>query len=113
MVKHDFIPERGDIVSLEFTPQSGKEQAGIRPALVLSPKSYNQRVGLALFCPITKKKKGYPFEVELPKNMKTCGVILVDHIKSLDWRTCNARFIEKLPNKEFLSVTDKIELLLK
>ena len=85
-----YVPDRGDIVWLNFNPQAGHEQAGRRPALVLSPKSYNDRTGLALLCPITTAAKGYPFEVPLPQGGGTTGVVLSDHIKSLDWRAKRA-----------------------
>jgi len=85
--KKIYIPDRGDIVWLEFNPQAGHEQAGLRPALVISPAAYNSLVGLALMCPITSKIKGYPFEVLIPKKFKINGAILADQIKSLDWRT--------------------------
>ena len=88
-----YIPERGDLVWLHFNPQSGHEQAGRRPAIVISPKSYNRKVGLALFCPITSRVKGYPFEVELPEGLKVSGAILADQIKSLDWRARKAERI--------------------
>ncbi|MEA5443550.1 endoribonuclease MazF [Cyanobium gracile] len=90
-----YIPDRGDLVWLEFTPQSGSEQAGRRPALVISPKSYNGKVGLALFCPVTSRVKGYPFEVLLPEDSAVVGVVLADQLKSLDWRTRKACLIEK------------------
>ena len=80
---------------LEFTPQAGSEQRGRRPALVISPKTYNEKVGLALFCPITSKIKGYPFEVLLPDGCSVGGVVLSDQLKSLDWRTRKAKFIER------------------
>lgn len=86
----DYVPARGDIAWLEFNPQAGHEQAGRRPALVVSPREYNGRVGLALLCPITSRQKGYPFEVELPPGLPTTGVILVDQVKSLDWRARRA-----------------------
>ena len=85
-----YVPGRGDIVWLDFNPQAGHEQAGRRPALVLSPSSYNERTGLALFCPVTTAVKGYPFEVHLPQGGNITGVVLSDHIKSLDWRARNA-----------------------
>ena len=88
----DYVPERGDAVWISFHPQAGHEQAGRRPALVLSPASYNGRVGLALMCPITNKAKGYPFEVPLPSDSAATGVILADQIKSLDWRSRNATY---------------------
>lgn len=91
-----YVPDRGDLVWLEFTPQAGSEQRGRRPALVLSPKSYNGKVGLALFCPLTSKVKGYPFEVELPDRYAVSGVILSDQVKSLDWRSRKARLIDRV-----------------
>jgi mRNA interferase MazF len=101
-------PERGDVVWLQFNPQAGSEQAGHRPALVISPRSYNQRVGLALVCPITTWIKGYPFEVELPQGMKTEGAILCDQIKSLDWRARNAKRIGSVPPSVMQEVTARI-----
>jgi len=92
-----YVPDRGDIVWLQFNPQSGHEQAGKRPALTLSPKAYNQKVGLALFCPLTNQEKGYPFEVKLGSS-KISGVILADQVKSLDWRKREAEFIVKAPS---------------
>jgi mRNA interferase MazF len=87
----DYVPDQGDLVWLEFDPQSAHEQKGRRPALVLSPASYNQIVGLMLCCPITTKAKGYPFEVEV-KTKEVTGVVLADQVKSLDWRARNASF---------------------
>jgi mRNA interferase MazF len=81
-----YVPDRGDVVHISFDPQAGREQAGRRPAFVLSPRSYNERVGLALFCPITRRVKGYSFEVEIPEGHPVIGVVLADQIKSLDWR---------------------------
>ena len=111
MVKH-VAPDRGDIVSLAFDPQSGREQAGRRPAIVLSPRSYNAKVGLALFCPITRHRKGYPFEVPLPEKMKTKGVVLADHVKSLDWQARGAKVIERVSPAVLADVLQKLELLL-
>ena len=92
-MRRTFVPDTGDFVWLTFDPQSGREQAGRRPALVLSPKMYNARSGLALVFPITKQAKGYPFEVAVPAGYETTGVILVDHLKSIDWK---ARHAERL-----------------
>jgi mRNA interferase MazF len=89
-----FIPDRGDLVWLNFTPQAGHEQKGMRPALVLSPKQYNKKTGLAVCCPITSQIKGYPFEVITDGN-KIKGAVLSDHLKNLDWKVRKARFIEK------------------
>jgi mRNA interferase MazF len=88
-----YIPDAGDLVWLTFNPQSGREQAGRRPALVLSPKTYNAKSGLALACPITNQVKGYPFEVAVPAGQNTTGVILADHVKSLDWKARRAERI--------------------
>ena len=87
-----YCPRRGDIVWLAFTPHAGHEQAGHRPGLILSPESYNKKVGLALVCPITTQVKGYPFEVPLPKGVGVEGVVLADQVKSLDWKARGARF---------------------
>ena len=88
-----YVPDAGDLIWLTFDPQSGSEQAGRRPALVISPRRYNERAGLAVLCPITSKPKGYPFEVPLAKEGPVQGVVLADHIKSLDWRARKATFI--------------------
>lgn len=84
MVATEYVPDKGDLIWLDFNPQVGREQAGRRPALVLSPKPYNEKTSLAIVCPITSQIKGYPFEVPLPKNLPLAGVILSDHVKSLD-----------------------------
>jgi mRNA interferase MazF len=87
------VPEGGDLIWLTFDPQAGREQAGRRPALVLSPKIYNSKSGLALACPITSQVKGYPFEVAIPAGHDLTGVILADHVKSVDWRARRAERI--------------------
>ena len=102
------VPERGDVVWLEFNPQAGSEQAGHRPALVISPKSYNRKVGLALVCPITFRVKGYPFEVELPEGIEVKGAILCDQIKSLDWRARHATRLGFVPAPVLHEVTARI-----
>lgn len=107
-----YVPDRGDLVWLEFTPQAGSEQRGIRPALVLSPKSYNGKVGLALCCPVTSKIKGYPFEVELPDGYAVSGVVLSDQLKSLDWRSRKVKFIERAPSDVIAMVAARILPLL-
>lgn len=107
-----YIPNRGDIVWLEFNPQKGREQAGRRPALVLSPRLYNQKVGLALFVPITSVKKGYPFEVSLPEHFKINGVILSDQIKNFDWKSRRSRYIATLPNATYDEVLAKISAII-
>ena len=85
-----YVPARGDFVWLQFSPQAGHEQAGHRPAFVISPEAYNRKTGLALVCPLTTQVKGYPFEVVVPPGLKATGVILSDQIKSLDWRARQA-----------------------
>ena len=92
MVASAYIPSRGDIVWVSFTPQAGHEQAGRRPGLVLSPAEYNGRTGLALLCPITSRAKGYFFEVSLPSGLSVTGVVLADQVRNLDWRIRDARF---------------------
>ena len=92
-----YIPERGDIVALTFDPQAGHEQAGRRPAIVLSPAIYNGRSGLAIFAPVTNQIKGYPFEVVIPSGFAVTGAILADQLKSLDWHARKAKHIGKLP----------------
>lgn len=106
-----YIPSRGDIVWLNFNPQAGHEQAGRRPALVLSPQAYNGKVGLAIFCPITSQIKGYPFEVLIPEGLKISGVILSDQLKSLDWRAREAELIGKLPQVAMMEVLQKASTL--
>jgi len=107
-----YVPERGDILWLQFSPQAGHEQAGKRPALCLSPKIYNEKTNLGLFCPITTRQKGYPFEVPLPGNFPVKGVILADQIRNLDWNVRKALFIAKVPESTLKEVLEKIQLLL-
>ena len=107
-----YIPDRGDIVETNFNPQAGREQAGSRPALVLSRQLFNGASGLAVLCPITGRQKGYPFEVLLPPGLAVYGVILVDHVKSLDWQFRNVNFVTKVPDSVLNDVTVKLETLL-
>jgi mRNA interferase MazF len=107
-----YVPDRGDLVWLEFTPQAGSEQAGKRPALIISPRAYNKKVGLTLVCPVTSREKGYPFEVRLPDGLGVTGVILSDQLKSLDWRARKARLIAHAPAQLVAQVTSKILPLL-
>jgi mRNA interferase MazF len=107
-----YVPERGDVLWLQFSPQVGHEQAEKRPAICLSPKAYNEKTHLDLFCPITSKIKGYPFEVLLPEMFPVKGVILADQICSLDWNVRKAIFITKLPQDILEKVIEKIQLLL-
>ena len=108
MVKSTYIPERGDIVWLDLNPSKGHEQKGARPALVISPKLYNAKTDLALVCPITSVAKGYSFEVELHAK-ETFGVVLADHIRSIDWKFRNVRFLETVSP----AVMDEVEARLK
>jgi mRNA interferase MazF len=107
-----YIPKRGDAVWISLNPQAGHEQAGRRPAVVLSPAAYNRKVGLGLFCPITSHVKGYPFEVKLPEDMDMKGVVLSDQVKSLDWRARQAEFICQLPDTTIAEVLAKARTLL-
>ena len=99
MVETGYVPDTGDIVWLAFSPQAGHEQAGHRPALVLSPRGYNEKTGLAVFCPITSRVKGYPFEVALPDSSAVTGVVLSDQIRNLDWQARRARFAAHAPRR--------------
>ena len=105
-------PRLGDVVWLDFDPQVGKEQAGRRPALVLSASDYNRTVGLIVVCPITNQAKGYPFEVAIPPGLKVAGVILSDHVKSIDWAGRNSTFICQLPKSIVADVLAKLQSLL-
>jgi mRNA interferase MazF len=107
-----YVPERGDAIWINFNPKAKHEQAGRRPALVLSPNSYNGKVGLCLLCPITNKEKGYPFEVSIPADTGVTGVVLSDQAKSLDWRVRNAEFIAQLPDTITNEVLKKLRSLL-
>ena len=108
----EYIPQRGDVVWITLNPQAGHEQAGRRPAVVLSPAAYNSKVGLALLCPVTNQVKGYPFEVIIPASLAITGAILSDQVKSLDWRTRNAELICALPTKTTSEVLQKVGTLL-
>jgi len=107
-----YIPSRGDIVYLDFEPTKGHEQRGHRPAFVISPFGYNEKTSLALFMPITKQQKGYPFEVLLPSVLQIQGVILSDQIKCLDWKARPIQFVEVAPESVIDEVQSKIEPLL-
>jgi mRNA interferase MazF len=107
-----FVPERGDLIWLDFDPQAGHEQSGRRPAVVLSPAAYNGRTGLALCCPITSQRKGYPFEEELPSGSSIGGVALTDQVRSLDWRARNASLAGRLPSGTIAAMLGKARALL-
>jgi len=112
MVSRGYVPDRGDIVWLDFAPQAGREQSGRRPGLVLTPRAYNERTHLAILCPITSHEKGYPFEVALPKEARIRGVILVDHLKSLDWKERKAERVARAPSSVLREVLDRLAGLL-
>lgn len=107
-----YVPERGQAVWLTFDPQAGHEQSGRRPAVVLSPKEYNRRTGLAILCPITSRVKGYPFEVILPDDTPVTGAVLADQVRSLDWHARKAKLICQLPLETMDEVLGKLEALL-
>ncbi len=107
-----YVPDRGDIVWITLNPQAGHEQAGRRPAVVLSPGAYNGKVGLAILCPITRQIKGYPFEVLIPEDLEVAGVILSDQVKSLAWQARQAELICKLPTATVTEVLQKLNPLL-
>lgn len=111
MVAKNFVPDSGDLVWVDFNPTKGREQAKVRPAIVISPKSYNQKTSLAIMCPITSTQKRYPFEVVV-KNKKVTGVILSDHVRSLDWRVRNVKFIAKARPNVITEVKQKLLLLI-
>lgn len=115
MVAHtdtDYVPDRHHFIWLEFNPQSGREQAGRRAALVLSPKAYNQIAGLAIVCPVTSKVKGYPFECAIPDGLEISGgVVLADHVKSVDWRARRAAYAATAPESLCEDVFRKLKTL--
>jgi mRNA interferase MazF len=107
-----YVPRCGDVVWIDLNPRVGHEQAGRRPAVALSPQSYNGKVGLAILCPVTGQVKGYPFEVLLPAGLPVAGAILSDQVKSLDWRARNAELICPLPAETISEVFQKLATLL-
>ena len=111
-MKAAFVPDAGDFVWLTFDPQAGREQTGRRPALVLSPKIYNAKSGLALACPVTSQAKGYPFEVAVPSSCGATGVILADHLKSIDWKARRAGPLGRCTDEVMGEVRAKLAPLL-
>ena len=111
-MKAAFVPDAGDFVWLTFDPQAGREQAGRRPALVLSPKIYNAKSGLALACLMTNQAKGYPFEVAVPSGRGATGVILADHLKSIDWKARRAERLGRCTDEVMNEVRAKLAPLL-
>jgi mRNA interferase MazF len=112
VVSTRYVPDTGALIWLDFNPQAGREQAGRRPAIVLSPASYNEKSGLAVVCPITSQVKGYPFEVELPKGLSVTGVILSDHLKSVDWKQRRAERAGRAPKPVIRDVRHLLGVLL-
>jgi mRNA interferase MazF len=112
VVRETYVPQRGDVVWITLNPQAEHEQAGRRPALVLSPSAYNGKVGLAILCPLTNQIKGYPFEVALPEGLPVTGAVLADQVKSLDWRARRAERIGTLPSQVVADVLQKLGVLL-
>ena len=107
-----YVPKCGDVVWITLNPQAGHEQSGRRPAVVLSPQTYNSKVGLAILCPITNQVKGYPFEVLLPAGLPIVGAILSDQVKSLDWHARNAELICTLSDEAISEILQKLSALL-
>jgi mRNA interferase MazF len=107
-----YVPNRSDLIWLNFDPRVGHEQSGRRPALVMSPSYYNNRANLALVCPITSRVKGYPYEVVLPSGLSVSGVILADHLRSVDWQARNAVFIAQASVEIVDEVLSKLDTLI-
>jgi mRNA interferase MazF len=107
-----YVPKAGDVVWLEFDPQTGHEQKGVRPALVLSPNAYNAKTGMMVVCPITNQVKGYPFEVVIPANANVTGAVLADQVKNLDWQARNAQYKDAVSVEVMQEVRGKIKALL-
>jgi mRNA interferase MazF len=105
-----YVPESGDVIWLDFDAEIGHEQSGRRPALVLSPSNYNERMGLLVCCPMTTQVKSFPFEVAL-EGART-SIVLADQIKSVDWRQRNARYKGKASEAEIAEVRSKIVALI-
>jgi len=111
-VTRSYVPNTGDLIWLSFNPQAGREQTGRRPALVLSPAVYNEKTDLALVCPISSRVKGYPFEVSLPEGLAISGVVLSDHLKSLDWKQRKAELAARVPAEVISEVLARLAPLL-
>ena len=105
-------PRRGDLVWVDFSPQAGHEQAGRRPAVILSPEAYNRKTGLAVACPVTSQPKGYAFEVTLPAGLPIAGVVLSDHVRNIDWRARRAERLAALAEETVAEVLGKLTALL-
>ena len=110
--RRGYVPDRGEAVWLTFDPQAGHEQSGRRPAVILSPRTYNGVTGLVILCPVTSQIKGYPFEVILPEGLPVLGAVLSDQVRSLDWRARKASRICRLPDEITADVLGKLQSLL-
>lgn len=108
VIPQSYVPQRGDVVWISLNPQAGHEQAGRRPAVVISPQTYNVKAGLAIFCPVTNQIKGYPFEVIIPTGLPVPGAILSDQVKSLDWCRRNAELICTFPDEVISEVLQNL-----
>ncbi len=112
MLAAAYVPDAGHIIKIDLDPRKGHEQAGWRPALILSPKIYNEKTRLAVVVSITNQAKGYPFEVPLPGNIKTTGVVLADAVKSVDWHARQAKYADTAPPAVMRAVRERLMALL-
>ena len=112
MAAKTYVPDAGDFVWLTSDPQAGHKQRGRRPALILSPRAYNAKAGLALACPVTSHVKGYPFEAAIPSGGPITGAVLCDHLKSLDWRERRAEFAARAPDEVLSEARERLRPLL-
>ena len=110
--REKYTPRRGDIVWLDFNPRTGREQAGHRPAIIISPQQFNALSSLVFVCPITSKVKGFSFEVLLPEEVQTKGVVLIHHLRSIDWKTRGIKLIEPAPISVINEICAKLEPLI-
>lgn len=107
-----YVPDRGDLVWITLNPIAGHEQSGRRPAMVISPRSYNRKTGLCVLCPATRQAKGYAFEVEIANPDGTTSVLLADHLRNVDWKARYIQLIHRVSDAELCEVVAKIDALL-
>ncbi len=112
MVDVHYIPDIGHVIKVDLDPRAGHEQGGWRPAIVLSPITYNGKTDLAVVVPVTNQVKGYPFEVRLPGEMKTTGVVLTDAIRNLDWHVRRAKYVETAPTEVLKAIHERLTALI-
>jgi mRNA interferase MazF len=110
--RSQYVPDRGDLVWITLNPIAGHEQAGRRPALVISPRSYNRKTGLCVLCPATRQTKSYAFEVEIANPDGTLSVVLADHLRNVDWKARNIQLIHRVSDAELSEVVARIDALL-